>query len=194
MEFVITPYSKGCPAFATWENAFDTQELDILQRIARDATETAKVGDNQNNPDIRRTKLSWLKYEPDTAWVFARLAHVVSSLNVESFNFNLTGFGESLQMANYDSKDVGSYGWHQDFSYGNGTASVSRKLSLVLQLSDASEYEGGYLEVNNNKIIRMKKQRGLIIVFPSWVSHQVTPVTYGTRQSLVSWVTGPAFI
>jgi len=39
----------------------------------------------------------------------------------------------------------------------------------------------------------MQKKRGLITVFPAWTLHQVTPVTKGTRQTLVTWVCGPEF-
>jgi PKHD-type hydroxylase len=39
----------------------------------------------------------------------------------------------------------------------------------------------------------MPKKRGLITVFPSWTLHQVTPVVKGTRQTLVTWISGPAF-
>jgi PKHD-type hydroxylase len=106
------------------------------------------------------------------------------------YNFNLTGFGEPLQLTNYDNTDNGMYSWHQDFG---GT--VSRKLSLVLQLSDPADYEGGNLELNAGgyEPIRIEKRRGLLVAFPSWQVHQVTPVTQGTRQSLVAWVTGPRF-
>jgi PKHD-type hydroxylase len=30
-------------------------------------------------------------------------------------------------------------------------------------------------------------------LFPSFVLHRVTPVTKGTRYSLVAWVSGPPF-
>jgi PKHD-type hydroxylase len=81
------------------------------------------------------------------------------------------------------------YGWHLD--YGGG---ISRKLSLAIQLTDPSEYEGGNLQImTSGEPQNMRKQRGLIAVFPSYVLHQVTPVTQGSRQSLVAWVSGPAF-
>jgi predicted 2-oxoglutarate/Fe(II)-dependent dioxygenase YbiX len=41
-------------------------------------------------------------------------------------------------------------------------------------------------------LLRMRKQRGFVVAFPSWTLHQVTPVTQGNRQSLVAWITGPA--
>jgi PKHD-type hydroxylase len=64
-----------------------------------------------------------------------------------------------------------------------------------MQLSDPVDYEGGVLELrpHGKDIIKMRKQRGLIVAFPSWTLHQVTPVTQGNRQSLVAWISGPPF-
>ena len=110
-------------------------------------------------------------------------------MNAQHFRFDLTGFGEALQLTNYDQSENGMYGWHQD--YGGG---VSRKLSMAVQLTDPSEYEGGNLQVmTSSEPQNVRKQRGLIAIFPSYVMHQVTPVTQGSRQSLVTWVSGPAF-
>jgi PKHD-type hydroxylase len=81
------------------------------------------------------------------------------------------------------------YNWHQDFGTG-----VSRKLSNVVQLSDPSEYEGGNLQImTNSGVQRIRKKRGLAVAFPSFTFHTVTPVTAGTRQSLVAWVSGAPF-
>jgi PKHD-type hydroxylase len=67
---------------------------------------------------------------------------------------------------------------------------------MAMQLTDPSEYEGGNLQVlptGKTEPQNVRKQRGLIAIFPSYVLHQVTPVTQGSRQSLVAWITGPAF-
>jgi PKHD-type hydroxylase len=196
VQYVLTPYSTGQEPYAWWENAFSNDELNWLQKEAKDADQRAKTGMIPGRPiesDLRRSNVKWLTNTQETKWVFERLAHVVSSLNSQFFRFDLTGFGEALQLTNYDSSEHGTYGWHVDF--GSNTSSASRKLSVVLQLSDPSEYEGGNLELMpaGQEIVRMKKQRGLVVAFPSWTLHQVTPVTQGTRQSLVIWTTGPAF-
>jgi PKHD-type hydroxylase len=39
----------------------------------------------------------------------------------------------------------------------------------------------------------MKKEQGFVALFPSYVLHEVKPVTSGTRYSLVSWITGKPF-
>ena len=191
MQHLLEPYSKKIEPFAWWEGAFTEEQLNWLQQKAKEANTTAKVGESGAvDNDIRRSELNWMPKNENTEWVFETLAHIVSTLNAEHFGFNLTGLSEQLQLANYREDVKGTYGWHQDF----GAPGVSRKMSLVLQLSDPEEYEGGQLQLLIGKEpINIKKKKGLIVVFPSWTVHQVTPVVKGTRQTLVTWVSGPAF-
>ena len=193
MQHLLTPYSKGIEPFAWWEGAFRDEELDWLQERARQATQRAQVGGadgGEVNDQIRRSELNWLNKDPDCEWVFQKLSHVASKLNADYFGFDLTGFGEALQLTNYNESNQGTYIWHQDF----GSSGVSRKLSMVLQLSDPQDYQGGELQLLTRKEpTSIKKKRGLITVFPAWTLHQVTPVIKGNRQTLVAWVSGPAF-
>lgn len=192
MQYLLTPYALPVEPWVWWEGAFTEQELNWLQNKAKQAEQNAQVGNGRGgavDPNIRRSQVSWLNNGPETKWVFEKLANVVSKMNAQHFRFDLTGFGEPLQLTNYDQSENGMYGWHQD--YGGG---VSRKLSVTVQLTDPSEYEGGNLQMmTSGQPQNVRKQRGLIALFPSYVLHQVTPVTQGSRQSLVVWVSGPAF-
>lgn len=192
MQHVLTPYATAVPPYAWWEGAFTEEQLDWLQSQAQNATQVAQVGGGSGgveDKNVRRSSLAWLYKTPENAWVYEILADVVSNLNSQYFRFDLTGFGEALQLTNYDQAEQGMYGWHQDYN-----AKISRKLSLVLQLTDPAEYEGGNLEVMvQGEPVAVRKQRGFIAAFPSYVLHQVTPVVKGSRQSLVAWVSGPAF-
>lgn len=193
MQHLLTPYTKGIEPFAWWENEFTDEELDWLQNKAKEATQKAQVGGmngGEVDDQVRRSELNWLKKDPDCAWVFEKLSHVASKLNADYFGFDLTGFGEHLQLTNYDESNQGTYIWHQDF----GSSGISRKLSMVLQLSDPKDYQGGELQLLTRKEpTSIQKKRGLITVFPAWTLHQVTPVIKGNRQTLVTWVSGPAF-
>ena len=70
-------------------------------------------------------------------------------------------------------------------------------------VSDQEEYEGGLLqfdirnksEPNKSEIITCREilPRGSIVVFPSYTWHRVSPVTRGTRLSLVQWNYGPGY-
>lgn len=193
LQYTLTDYQDDSPIITYWEGAFNSQEIDYLQNLARNSpTEVAQVGGGnteiQDN-DVRRSNVSWLYNSNENNWIFEKLGHVISSLNATNYRYDLTGFGEAIQLTNYSASDAGMYSWHQDFG-----SKVSRKLSLVMQLSDPVDYEGGTLEIMTSKAPRkISKQRGLISVFPSFTVHQVTPVTEGHRQSLVCWITGPQF-
>lgn len=193
MQHTLTPYSKGISPYAWWDGAFSDQQLDWLQKKAKEATKEAKVGSGgkgKTDEETRRSELTWLNKDAESAWVFESLSHVVSRLNADHFQFDLTGFGEAIQLTNYHENRQGMYKWHQDF----GGTGPSRKLSIVLQLSDPKDYQGGELQILNSKNpISIEKKRGLITVFPAWTLHQVTPVIKGTRQTLVAWVSGPEF-
>jgi predicted 2-oxoglutarate/Fe(II)-dependent dioxygenase YbiX len=77
-----------------------------------------------------------------------------------------------------------------------------RKLSVTLNLVDSSKYKGGNLRFDFGPHADKKRfhtcteirPRGSIIVFPSFEYHQVTPVTQGTRYSLVAWCLGKPFV
>ena len=193
MQHVLTPYTDIIAPWAWWDGAFNEQDLNWLQNKAKLAANSAGVGGSGStvvDEKTRRSQIDWLTNTAETAWVFERLADVVSKINAQHFRFDLTGFGEPLQLTNYDQSENGMYGWHQ----ASGGDGVSRKLSMAVQLTNPFEYEGGDLQVfTSGEPTSVRKKRGMIAIFPSYTVHQVTPVLRGSRQSLVAWVSGPAF-
>lgn len=177
--------------FATWENGFTAEQLDRIRELG-DALplSPASLGGDLLDDEIRRSETGWLELNSDTAFIYDTLAFVARQLNGQFFDFDLFGMVEHLQYTVYRDNG-GHYDWHLD----RGVTSPSpRKLSMVLQLSDPDEYEGGDLQVYTSaEPTTVVKQKGLVAAFPSFVLHRVTPVTKGTRRSLVVWVAGPKF-
>ena len=138
------------------------------------------------NKNYRDTNICWLSPQDDLFWVYQRITDVVLNLNEKYFNFDLQGIAENIQFTNYKSPS-GKYKKHIDSGFGY----VIRKLSVSIQLSDVNDYKGGdlLLYTNENGVI-MKKNQGDLIVFPSFILHEVTEVTEGERNSLVAWITG----
>ena len=68
---------------------------------------------------------------------------------------------------------------------------------MTILLND--DYEGGNFQFgffNKGDVSITTPEfstRGSIIFFPSFMHHQVAPVTKGTRYSLVAWFLGPSF-
>ena len=111
------------------------------------------------------------------------------SLNSQFFKFDLFGLAEGMQFTKYTAPG-GKYGTHID----RITGGLTRKLSFTLQLSDPADYVGGDLQLHlGDDPLKMNREQGYVAVFPSYVLHEVTPVTEGTRYSLVSWITGAPF-
>jgi len=180
--------------FTTWENGFtDAQISDIIRIGDGLALNSAVIGGQKQDDDIsaiRKSKTSWIKLNEETAWLYDSLAYIVRRLNGQFYDFDLYGFVEDLQYTVYDGAGD-HYTWHLD----KGVLGMSpRKLSIVLQLSDPSEYEGGDLEFYVSAMpTKAMKKKGLLYAFPSWMLHRVTPVTAGIRRSLVVWAAGPKF-
>jgi len=136
---------------------------------------------------IRQSRVSYVNPSDNSRWVFDKLEKILLDLNGD-YKFELNGFREGFQVAEY-SAPGGHYTWHNDIGTG---AFSTRKLSMSVQLSDAGDYEGGELQFADSTQPG-PKEIGSLIVFPSFLTHRVKPVTSGTRKSMVSWVSGPAF-
>lgn len=141
------------------------------------------------NPTIRHCTIGFLFPNADTSWIFERVANATAHVNAQTFEYELEGLSDGIQLTRYDSATQ-HYGWHQDRGYGT----IDRKLSMTLQLSDPKDYDGAELEMKwaQNPVIA-NKERGVATFFPSFTMHRVTPITRGTRYSLVAWFVGPPF-
>lgn len=138
--------------------------------------------------EIRRVEDYQIEMTDETQWVYDKIAGAVAIANREYFNFELLGITHSLQLLHYKSSDKGFYTWHTDV--GHGSAST-RKISVVVMLSEPTDYVGGNLILNNlGEEITADKERGSVHMFPSYVLHTVTPVEEGERWVLVVWVHG----
>lgn len=147
----------------------------------------------------RNSNIKWIPKEPVSQWMFDRVAMCVMRANRDCFNFDLPNEPylnlENLQFTEYSSKQEQHYDWHIDNNWITPNPnSWDRKLSVVVQLSDPSKYEGGRLELDGLVIPEGNfRNPGDMVIFPSFLKHRVTPVTKGTRHSLVAWVSGPRF-
>ena len=140
----------------------------------------------------------------EIAWEYLNTA------NDRMFNYKIDSF-QTVQFARY--RDGGHYDWHRDVNehtlVPNGE---SRKLSLTFSLTDPDKYEGGELQffnggwphqdiplscggiIKGEQVPEEIRAQGSVIVFDSRDWHKVTPVTKGTRYSIVCWSIGPNLV
>ena len=157
----------------------------------------------------------------DGLTIFDHITPHVRQVNEEYFKFNLS-FHETYQFTSYkhDPDAPEFYSWHCDGHFEPYTRDDCkndpdiksrvggyRKLSYSVNLTHPDEYEGGHFEwcdpystnpLNDPEraVFRAPqsgREQGSIIIFPSFLYHRVTPVTWGRRHSLVGWIAGPTF-
>ena len=200
-----------------WKNAIPGRLCDdIIQYGLRNKKEKAITGSQGENRDLVKNPLSvkeikQLKKKRDSAvvwmndnWIYKEIRPYVQGANSSAgWNFQWQR-SESCQFTIYTKGQY--YGWHQDswheaYKTPGALQGKIRKLSMTVSLSDQKEYSGGNLEFDFRAISKNKpsvckeiNSKGSVVVFPSFVWHRVTPVTRGTRYSLVSWHTGDPFI
>lgn len=189
----IAPSPHEAEPFAFWEGGFsESQTHQICEIGEKLLPQVAVVGEGRVDNQIRRSRTSWISSTDESVWIYDKLAWIIRQLNGQFFQFDIQGFREDLQYTVYNGAEEGHYDFHVDSGFNIDRS--PRKLSLVLQLSSPEEYEGGELEIwTGSTPFVAKKDRGVLYVFPSYVLHRVTPVTKGTRRSLVAWLSGPRF-
>jgi PKHD-type hydroxylase len=190
------------------EDIVDIIEKDLSIKFDPEMGDSRLMGDALNK-DKRNSQNAWV---PTTHWLGGFLWHYIERANRENFLYDLRCIdGESMQYTRYD---VGQfYSWHNDAGIAgaykpatvgnrmdgrandflNENIELVRKLSFVLQLSDADDYEGGNLQLldEGGKSYFAPRKRGTVILFDSRTMHRVLPVKSGLRKSIVGWTVGP---
>lgn len=203
-------YVKINPRYSAHASVFTKQECKSIIKLAKKyGFKDAAIGESNNgdgSPDqsYRRAKVSFLDMaQNDTQWLYEHLEYLGSAINNVNWRFKLgpsvklkdnistmpCRMMETIQIMRYSAKDRGHYDLHID--NGLYTATAFRKLSLTVQLSAASAYDGGTLQLHYGREPEvMPTEQGTGVLFPSYVLHRVSPVERGTRYALVVWYRG----
>ena len=169
--------------------AVSEKEINLfLNYLAKTDSEPAKVhieGAQQKKKEIRDAETRFI--DPKETDLYRILNKIGFSAN-KYFKYDINGI-EKAQIINYKAPSEG-YNYHIDIG-PEGTA-ANRKISMSLILND--DYEGGeicFRSSDSEKCTRPAK--GEVVLFSSFLSHKVKPITKGERFVVVTWFTGPPF-
>jgi PKHD-type hydroxylase len=171
---------------------------------------TGGIGNKKLNKEevrnLKRKRFSDVVWLNDP-WIYKEIYPFIYTANINAgWNYQYD-VSEAFQFTKYKLNQ--HYDWHCDswekpYDRPNSNQHGKiRKISMTLQLTDGSEYEGGELEFDfrnydphmrdASKHVTTVKEilpKGSIVVFPSFLWHRVQPVTKGVRYSLVLWTLG----
>ena len=157
-----------------------------------DARIHSKSGEDEGiiNHRIRNTNIKWITPNNRTETLFRKITSYITYVNDNNYNFDLT-YTEALQFGKYQSDNKQFYGLHADC----GWDLIQRKLSIIIFLNDTEEFTGGELVLmtDSGSYTNIEHKKNRLVIFPSFLSHEVKPVLSGVRYSLVTWVNGPRF-
>ena len=186
-------YNYDFVDYMWYKGLFNPAEVDKVRSLWNpekmiDAQVNSGEKDVKRN-DLRNSEIMFIAADKNNDWIYEKLSLACIQANSNRYKFDITGFQTELQLANYGIRNF--FEWHMDF----GTGDLSnRKLSITVQLSDPDEYEGGELQfMINQNIFTATKEKGTAIIFPSFALHRVTPITKGTRKSIVGWISGTPY-
>ncbi|HEX8257359.1 MAG TPA: 2OG-Fe(II) oxygenase [Allosphingosinicella sp.] len=180
----MTPIHHDCL------DAFSAAECDAMIAIAAaDAGEAGPVWGGAGyalDPAVRSVRTVFRARSEETGWIYDRLDRLFGEA-AERLGVAVAPVSEDIQIMAYG---VGNHFqvWHSDA----GTDLQARRiLSVSVELSEPGDHDGGDLEIVPVAIGRRTLPRGAARLFLSRALHRVTPVTRGTRHSLVSWTGAP---
>lgn len=165
---------------------------EIIEQQKLKQLKEAKIGvatkdnDGHYNKKIRNSLVRFIPFDEMKSF-YQRIEILVNTVNANFFGYNDIHLTEPAQFTTYNKK--GFYNWHQDtFMDGKDNPRV-RKISMSILLNKPNEFKGGELEFfSSDKKIKLNQGYG--VFFASYLVHKVTPITKGTRKSLVMWFGG----
>ena len=167
-------------------NAFTPAECDAIMALGtRGPLEPATVWNGTHDhvdARIRMAERCLWRRDSDTAWIHDRLDALFAEAAAR-FETEVDPVFEDIQLIRYG---VGAHfqTWHSDAGTDRYDA---RRISASIELSDASDYQGGVLEIAPAMGLARTLPRGGACLFASRMIHRVTPVTRGVRHALVAW-------
>jgi PKHD-type hydroxylase len=168
----------------------------IIKHYSSLRDEQATVGSKTDGGLIKKRTRNSLVHWINEKWMYDLIHRFVGLSNQNAgWNFDVN-FTEKVQFTKYKLNQ--HYTWHKDTQIAGDRNEPIRKISSVIFLNNPKDYEGGEFQfkLDNEKkqeIVNVKPDAGTVIVFPSFITHRVTPVTSGVRHTLVSWTKGPQF-
>lgn len=177
------------------KNTLNNKVIDKITNYVDTLSEeqgTLHQGEESNS--VRKSSLKWIFRNQQSEWIYDTLSSIVDPVNNSVFQFKLSSI-DTIQYTQYH-KSGDKYDFHVDMAPGSKfEKNLVRKLSMIIQMSDEHEYEGGDVEFMSGKLYNdiAPKAKGSIIIFPAFTMHKVDPILSGKRNSLVVWFMGPKF-
>ena len=166
------------------KNILSKSECDLfIERATLKGFKNSLIGDGNENSNIRTS------YE-----VNLDIDDVVGNLLLNKLNeFNITSLPTYLKVIKYTK---GSFFKKHKDTYDD-VKTRKRHKTMVLQLSNTADYQGGdlkvYTDLSKDIYFPISRQQGSVSIFPSDFTHEVLEIIDGIRYTIVMWLESDNF-
>lgn len=161
----------------------------IISSLKDNEYDKGRINSTNINEKVRNVLV---QYIPQSNWISSLVHYYGFDANKSNFNYAI-GDVSAAQFLKYEPGMF--YRVHADTSYNPDNEGYYRKLTVIVNLTDPSDFEGGEFVLFNDGLtpIRLKAEKGTVFVFPSYLNHKISPIKEGIRYSIVGWIMGPPF-
>jgi PKHD-type hydroxylase len=160
--------------------------------FSKGRTGVQEFGTETDSKETNNRDIAYIHPADHSKWLYDILFPIANEANEQLFHFDIDTVTDPIHYVIYP-EDGGHLGWHMDV----GAFDVNRrKLAMTVQLSDSSDYDGGEFEIwagGDEQFVQLPREKGDIVVFPTFMMHRVKPITRGQRKCLVFWTGGRPF-
>jgi PKHD-type hydroxylase len=179
-------------------NVFTDEMISHLENMvysnytfSKGRTGVLELGNDTDSYETNNRDIAYIKPADHSKWLYDLLFPIALEANKQFYHFDIDIVTDPIHYVIYP-EDGGHLDWHMDVG---GFGVNRRKLAMTVQLSDPNDYEGGDLQIwgGGKEPISIKRNKGDVTVFPTFLLHRVTPITRGQRKILVFWTGGRQF-
>ena len=167
--------------YKIYKNILDNDFIiSILEKINYSNFHPGKVGGNRVNLNQKKRKDLFIDNNNLLQLIDTKIyTELYTDINQ---HFSNIIFREQWKLGFYSGEDQSFYNIHTD----TAGDTLYRKTSMVVMLSNKTDYEGGEFYFKDLNI-DLKLDKGDVLVFQSKLLHGVKPVTKGERNVLISF-------
>ena len=199
----LEPYFNFKPnsnwnSFYYFKNIFTDSMIKELEDMVKSnytfskgKTGIAELGNDTDSYETNNRDIAYLYPDERTKPLYDLLFPLALEANEKLYGFDIDIVTDPIHYVIYP-EDGGHLDWHMDVgAYGVN----KRKLAMTVQLSDANDYEGGEFQIwyGGKEPLTLPREKGDVVIFPTFCMHRVTPITRGQRKVLVFWTGGRPF-
>lgn len=186
-DYHIIEYKKS--PFIIYNNFFHPV---ICEKILSQAEEIKYSPFNDGKSRFHTISYNKFLTKINYRWLLKPLNELLNDANNKNFMIDVSQIQYLTLMKFYEGD---FWDWHHDCDWWFNPLPYDKKITILIQLNDSTEFDGGEFEQFMSTIPIPEKYLsiGSVVVFPTYFYYKLKPITRGIRKLLNVTAIGPKY-